>query len=205
MKPRAGHRLTSFAAEAVKELARIAIGSVTVLLATMLALHLCAPIPSGSYLYIGVEWILLFSLLWSAWRIKCSLHTAPRAVVATCISIFCISTYFYVLIPVSIERSITLFLLGQMNAHPEQAYRSDDLQTLMTNGYLCHNAAVIKRMNEQQRVGNITQLTEGRYALTPQGVFLAGSMDKVAAFFSVPQRKTDHSCSPDATHPTHAD
>lgn len=78
--------------------------------------------------------------------------------------LFCYA--FHITIPSLLDRSISLYIIGIL--HEEKMLAIHDLQIYFTNGFIYHNKSIEKRINEQVRSGNITNLN-GKYSLTTKG------------------------------------
>ena len=84
------------------------------------------------------------------------------------ICIFALNVTFLIVLPVTIDRSVTVFLLGQMYETPNQPVTSQYLEERMRLRYIGELKAVERRMLEQMTSGNVTETPQG-YMLTSQG------------------------------------
>lgn len=76
---------------------------------------------------------------------------------------------FFVLIPVSLDRSVSVFLLGYMNSGNFETYTETDLTDAFGEIYLNKYGAIDRRVREQLASGNIVEIGQGQYVITPQG------------------------------------
>jgi hypothetical protein len=83
---------------------------------------------------------------------------------------------FFVVVPVTIDRSVTTFLLVQMSKQAqtaETAMSKEELNTVFTRDYLFANDAIGRRMQEQIASKNIVEIPapngQPRYMITAQG------------------------------------
>ena len=61
----------------------------------------------------------------------------------------CINMVVFTLVPVTVERSVSVFLLAQMDANNTHVYSEDEMGTLLKEDYIDKNGAVQKRCEEQ--------------------------------------------------------
>lgn len=79
-----------------------------------------------------------------------------------------VNLIFLVVIPVTIDRSVTVYLLGQLARAPEGLTESQ-LRNQLVNQYVDEYGAVDRRMREQILSSNVIELN-GRFRLSAQGV-----------------------------------
>ena len=91
---------------------------------------------------------------------------------ANCVAIAMISVSFnatfLIVIPVSLDRSVSVFLLGYLNNHGGRLKR-DDLEQGLEKVYLKEYRALDRRLNEQLKSGNIVLNDKGEVVLTDRG------------------------------------
>ncbi|MCJ2134646.1 hypothetical protein MKK69_11350 [Methylobacterium sp. J-026] len=73
-----------------------------------------------------------------------------------------------VVLPVTVDRSISVFLLGQMAAHPDESFDAERARTLFEAIYLGEFRQMERRLAEQTASGNLAPTADG-YVITPQG------------------------------------
>lgn len=102
------------------------------------------------------------------------IETQAHALSATLVTSAFLTT-FLITIPVTLERSVTIFLLASMyNAN--KPIPQSELQALMIQQYVIEYAAVGRRMKEQERTGNVSCGLDFDCELTQQGkVFVVSS------------------------------
>ena len=106
---------------------------------------------------------------------------------------------FLVVLPVTIDRSISVFLLGEMAAHPDRSYSAADLRTLFKDTYVDGFQQIERRVDEQERSGNIRRVGAG-YEISPQGrAFVHLSADIASAVRLAVRRRSRAGSS---THPS---
>lgn len=75
---------------------------------------------------------------------------------------------FLIVFPVTIDRSVTVFLLGEMSRAPDAAVTATELDGRLRQRYIEELHAVDRRMKEQIVTGNVEQHGD-KYILTDQG------------------------------------
>ena len=97
---------------------------------------------------------------------------------------------FFTHIPVTADRSLTIYLLGKMNSNPERIYKKSELEHLLIQQYIVEYNAVQKRADEQVIVGTIENGKEG-YKITQKGERLIGFYQILAKVFQVNSKLTN--------------
>ncbi|TJZ77402.1 hypothetical protein [Chitiniphilus eburneus] len=105
----------------------------------------------------------------------------------------CVNTLFFTHLPVTADRSVTVFLLGYMSDAKKSAYSKDELESALIEKYIREFKAVDRRMDEQIRTGTVSA-TNGEYSLTPQGKSLTNLYSKIVEWYEIPD---------DYVHPLH--
>lgn len=80
---------------------------------------------------------------------------------------FAFNIVFLVIFPVTIDRSVTVFLLGHMARH-DRPLSESEMEQALTEVYMRRFKAVERRMDEQIISGNVAKTAE-QYELTDQG------------------------------------
>ena len=113
-------------------------------------------------------------------------HFTFRDIIISVVIIFSANLLFFTHIPVTADRSISIFLLGYMNSQPEKAFTKDEIEEVFVEKYVYEHQGVDKRFNEQVTTGNI--LNEGnKYKITKQGIFLIKFYKLISNVFSINQ------------------
>jgi hypothetical protein len=76
---------------------------------------------------------------------------------------------FLVILPVTIDRSISVYLLSTIERHDKDGIDASSLETMFLTGYVSGMGAINRRITEQSQSGNITVDQAGRIRLTAQG------------------------------------
>lgn len=94
--------------------------------------------------------------------------TAPLAV-ASALTCFSVSTCFLVLFPVTIDRSVSVYLLATIDRQGAEGMSTDALEAAFVSGYVRDMRAIDRRIAEQELSGNVVQDAQGKVRLTDQG------------------------------------
>ncbi len=98
---------------------------------------------------------------------------------------FCLVVFTH--LPVTADRSVSVFILGYMNTHSDKSFTQNDLTDILTEVYIDENTAIDKRLKEQTISGNVT--TDGdRYQISQQGKLIMDFYIKVADLFNVDKK-----------------
>lgn len=68
---------------------------------------------------------------------------------------------FLVLVPVTVDRSISIFLLAQMAAHPERDFTTEELRTMFIDTYVGARDQIGRRVHEQEVSGDVAVSAAG--------------------------------------------
>ncbi len=93
---------------------------------------------------------------------------------------------FLVIAPVTLDRSISIFLLGYMAAHNDQSFTAGQMEAAFRNVYLDELKQIDRRMNEQRQSGNV-HLSNGAYTISRQGMSVVTWARRIGWLFGVEQ------------------
>lgn len=114
-------------------------------------------------------------------------HRSRDYLILSAISLaFAANTTFLIVFPVTIDRSVSVYLLGQLLTHPS-GMTENELSQRLIREYVTEYRGVDRRMQEQMLTGNV-KVTEGRYTLTEQGKLFMHFSGLVSNLFSVDPR-----------------
>ena len=105
--------------------------------------------------------LLLACRKWPTWK--------PRDAVSACAFAAGTAVCLLIVLPVTIDRSISVFLLTQMAAQPDRAFTPSELRTVFFDVYLDQYRQIERRLEEQQTSGNVIPAGTG-FRITPQGL-----------------------------------
>lgn len=94
-----------------------------------------------------------------------------------CVVIFClffgITLSWFVLIPVTVERSISVYMLSYMDQNDTTSLTADEFSDIFYNNYIINYGAFDKRFAEQITSGTIEESGDGNgYIITENGRFI---------------------------------
>lgn len=75
---------------------------------------------------------------------------------------------FLVVAPVTVDRSVSVFMLGEMAAHPDEDFSEARMSQLFVETYVGDYQQIGRRLAEQSAVGNIAA-EGGTYRISPRG------------------------------------
>ncbi|MCQ2517059.1 MAG: hypothetical protein MJ094_09430 [Saccharofermentans sp.] len=84
----------------------------------------------------------------------------------------CINVVIFTHLPVTADRSVTVYMLGYMNNHADETFRKEDLEQQFIDQYVIEYEAFEKRFEEQIVSGNIIEVAPGEYQITDGGQLL---------------------------------
>lgn len=100
----------------------------------------------------------------------------------------CVNTVLFVLIPVTVERSVSVFMLSYMDENSDQTFTEESVGDVFTDKYVVEYGAFDKRFDEQLETGTIVQNEDGSYSITDQGRFIVKMFRTVSYLFNTDQR-----------------
>jgi hypothetical protein len=111
-----------------------------------------------------------------------AMHVAPVVAVAAALNLA-----FFVLVPVNLDRAISVFLLSWMERQAGAAVARPELERAFHDTYIEGYRAIDRRIAEQLASGNIVASPEG-FRLTGRGEAFVGFARAVGAIFGVDPR-----------------
>lgn len=171
----------------VAEVAFIFAGLIFVLLIAALVIKFFAPIDPSHYVYLCIAGVLAG---FAAWMLIAALFSKRKSatLVPAGIAVLSCALAFQVIVPVTIERSITVFLLSEMAREPVRAYEAQELRHALLKNYVEARDVLGKRLKEEKLNGMIAE-EQGRYRLSQAGIRTVKVLNLVGSFFSVPRRE----------------
>ena len=91
-----------------------------------------------------------------------------RDALGACMLSLALNLSVFVVLPVTVDRSISVFLLGQMAAHPDERFSAERARAMFDAVYLGEFRQIERRLAEQSASGNIAPAGDS-YVITPQG------------------------------------
>jgi len=137
----------------------------------------------GVVLAIGAAVAVGLIAIWPARRTSDS--SLPVAAAALSLSF---NICFLVLLPVTVDRSVSVYLLSTIEQRQDAGMTPDELQRAFVDGYVVKMGAIDRRIDEQRTSGNITVDASGKVRLTRQGEHFMAFSRIVARLFGTDPR-----------------
>lgn len=100
----------------------------------------------------------------------------------------CVNMVFLTLIPVTVERSVSVFMLSYMEENSDQTFTEESVGEVFTSKYVEDYGAFEKRFEEQVVTGTIRQNEDGTYSITESGEFVVKMFRTIADWFDTDRR-----------------
>ena len=98
-----------------------------------------------------------------------------------------INMVFFTLIPVTVERSVSVFMLSYMDNYSNH-YTQDQIAEIFVDKYVNEYGAFEKRFDEQLTTGTIEQNADGTYSITDKGRFIVKMFRLISDMFDTDKR-----------------
>ena len=112
---------------------------------------------------------------------------AIRDVIISILLIFSLNLVFFTHLPVTADRSVSVFLLGYINSQSDKILTKKEITKVFVDKYIYEYEAMDKRLSEQIISGNIVEEGSG-YRITGRGKFVMSVYGFVADVFTVDKR-----------------
>lgn len=113
-----------------------------------------------------------------------------RDALGACVLSLSLNLSFLVIFPVTVDRSISVFLLGRMAAHPGETFTAERARAEFEAVYLGRFRQIERRLAEQTASGTIAPVRDG-YVITPQGLAFVRLSGLIAWAFHTDTRLVD--------------
>lgn len=100
----------------------------------------------------------------------------------------CVNMVLFTLIPVTVERSVSVFMLSYMEEHAQEAFTQDQIEEIFIEKYISEYGAFEKRFHEQLVTGTVAQHADGTYQITKQGKQTVALFRLIADWFQTDRR-----------------
>lgn len=111
-----------------------------------------------------------------------------RDVIMMFVIFCCVNMVLFTLIPVTVERSVSVFMLSYMDENSDQTFTQESVGEVFTTKYVEDYGAFEKRFNEQVVTGTIQENPDGTYSITDSGRFIVKMFRTVANWFDTDRR-----------------
>jgi len=133
--------------------------------------------------------IVLVIVLLSTKRQAEDLFTYRDIVIAILLFSF-VSTTIFMFLPVTLDRSYSVYMLGYMAEHPSESFTTAQMNEIFVDGYIDKTQAIQRRFDEQVLSENVERAGDG-YRISLRGLFLVRFFEVVAGIFAVDKRFVD--------------
>ncbi len=116
-----------------------------------------------------------------------SLKLTVRDLLLLFISFCCIQTVFFTHVPVTAERSVSVFMLGYMSDSGNREFTKEELEDAFISRYVQDYGAFDKRFHEQLATGTIEKDGD-RYRITKSGTDLMHFYETIAKLYGIDDR-----------------
>ena len=94
---------------------------------------------------------------------------------------------FLSLILVSLDRSISVYLISYMASHEEQSFTIPELEHIFLTGYVEGSGAMARRMMEQMATGTVVESAPNSYQISAGGKSMVATWKLLAEIYPVDQ------------------
>lgn len=100
----------------------------------------------------------------------------------------CINVVIFTHLPVTADRSITVFMLGYFAEDENVSYTQENIKKVFWDKYVNEYEAFEKRFEEQIITGTIEKLPDGTYRITSKGKSLIGIYDMISDWYKIDKK-----------------
>lgn len=111
-----------------------------------------------------------------------------RDVIMMFVIFCCVNMVLFTLIPVTVERSVSVFMLSYMEENQDQTFTQESVGEVFTSKYVEDYGAFEKRFNEQIVTGTIVENPDGTYSITESGKAVVEMFRTIAEWFDTDRR-----------------
>lgn len=107
-----------------------------------------------------------------------------KDIILNTVIVFSFNIIFFTHVPVTAERSVSVFVLKYMNKYSNQSFSEEEIEQVLINNYLEENEGIKKRFKEQYISGNIIK-DNNHYRISEQGIFLVKFYEIIEKLFNI--------------------
>jgi len=100
----------------------------------------------------------------------------------------CVNMVLFTLIPVTVELSVSVFMLSYMDQNEELQFTQKDIEEIFVEKYVKDYGAFEKRFHEQLVTGSIQENEDWTYCITSRGKQIVTMFRMIAKWFQTDQR-----------------
>lgn len=144
-------------------------------------------------MYKGILFILLAGILAAVFMAACmrwlpGIGVTGKDVLLLFCGFCCINMVIFTLIPVTVERSVSVFMLSYMDENDNHNYTQQDMEEIFVDKYVKDYGAFEKRFHEQIVTGSITENSDGTYRISKRGKFIVNLFRMISKWFHTDER-----------------
>ncbi len=122
------------------------------------------------------------------WKLKKVSWLGVKDVVCVFIICCCVNMVFFILVPVTVERSVSVFMLSYMEQSSDNHFTQEQIGEIFVDKYVNQFGAFEKRFDEQVETGTIVMNDDGTYSLTDSGRTVVGMFRLISGLFDTDER-----------------
>lgn len=115
-------------------------------------------------------------------------YVTIRDIIMMFVIFCCVNIVFFTLVPVTVERSVTVFMLSYMDQNSDETFTQDSVGEVFTSKYVEDYGAFDKRFEEQVVTGTIEENEDGSYSITDKGRFIVNMFRLMSEWFDTDRR-----------------
>lgn len=144
-------------------------------------------------MYRGIVMIIVSGIAAAAlslafWKLKKVSWLGVKDVVCVFIICCCVNMVFFILVPVTVERSVSVFMLSYMEQSSDNHFTQEQIGEIFVDKYVNQFGAFEKRFDEQVETGTIVMNDDGTYSLTDSGRTVVGMFRLISGLFDTDER-----------------
>lgn len=137
----------------------------------------------GLLILTGILSAIVMGIVRKFWK-----FVTVRDIIMVFVIFCCVNMVLFTLIPVTVERSVSVFMLSYMDENSEKTFTKEDIGEVFTAKYVNDYGAFDKRFDEQLVTGTIVDNGDGTYTITDEGRFIVTMFRGVSTMFNTDQR-----------------
>lgn len=126
-------------------------------------------------------------ILWVLVRRQVITMSAKDIFLSLCFG-FLLNFSFLSLVTVSLDRSISVYLISYLAQHADERFSKEDIETVFLVGYVDGTAAMQRRIEEQMITGTLIDHHDGTYSISERGEAMVAQWRLIAKIFRVDNR-----------------
>lgn len=141
--------------------------------------------------YYRMNWALLLTVVVAGlllWGGRKYLTFSIKDAICSLMIAVLLNFAFLSLILVSLDRSISVYLISYMASHEEQSFTIPELEHIFLSGYVEGSGAMARRMMEQRATGTVEEIAPHVYQISAGGKRMVALWQVLAEIYPVDQQ-----------------